>query len=62
MPPITRMEPDRSSEPGPQVHDKVVVLNSFPGTGKLTIATKMKSYFPEDIVRLIDNHLLIDPA
>lgn len=56
------MEPDQSSEPGPQVHGKVVVLNGFPGTGKLTIATKMKSYFAEDIVRLIDNHLLIDPA
>lgn len=56
------MEPDQSSEPGPQVHGKVVVLNGFPGTGKLTIATKMKSYLPEDTVRLIDNHLLIDPA
>lgn len=56
------MEHDQNSEPGPQVCGKVVVLNGFPGTGKLTIATKMKSYFPEDTVRLIDNHLLIDPA
>ncbi|KAK1254851.1 hypothetical protein MKX08_008846 [Trichoderma sp. CBMAI-0020] len=59
---ILRMEPDQSSDPDPQVHGKVVVLTGFPGTGKLTIATKMKSYFPEDTIRLIDNHLLIDPA
>lgn len=56
------MEPDRVAEPGPRVRGKVVLLNGFPGTGKLTIATKMKSYFPEDTVRLVDNHLLIDPA
>lgn len=56
------MERDSNSEPDPQVYGKVVVLNGFPGTGKLTIATKMRSYFPEDTIRLIDNHLLIDPA
>lgn len=56
------MERDPNSEPGPQVCGKVIVLNGFPGTGKLTIATKMRSYFAEDTVRLIDNHLLIDPA
>ncbi|KAL6904486.1 hypothetical protein GGI43DRAFT_397314 [Trichoderma evansii] len=62
MPPILRVEPDRVAEPGPQVCGRVVVLNGFPGTGKLTIATKMKGCFPEDTVRLVDNHLLIDPA
>ncbi|KAL7926936.1 hypothetical protein ACQKWADRAFT_279050 [Trichoderma austrokoningii] len=45
------MKPDRVSEADPEACGKVIVLNGFPGTGKLTMATKMKSYFPEDAVR-----------
>lgn len=34
---ILRMEPNRVAKPGPQIYGEVVVLNGFPGTGKLTI-------------------------
>lgn len=40
----------------------IVVLNAFPGTGKLTIMEKVKDLFPADTVCLLDNHLLIDPV
>ncbi|KAF2872813.1 hypothetical protein BDV95DRAFT_627696 [Massariosphaeria phaeospora] len=40
----------------------VIVLNGFPGVGKLTIARTLQSKFPRETTRLVDNHLLIDPA
>lgn len=41
----------------------IVVLNGFPGTGKYTILKYLKALLPTDkSLRLIDNHLLIDPA
>ncbi|KAJ6465556.1 hypothetical protein C8R47DRAFT_1155048 [Mycena vitilis] len=40
----------------------VVVLNGFPGTGKLTILKQLQALLPPDTTRLLDNHLLIDPA
>ncbi|KAI1124598.1 hypothetical protein F5Y10DRAFT_24934 [Nemania abortiva] len=41
---------------------RVVVLNGFPGTGKLTILKQAKERLPADRVCLLDNHLLIDPV
>ena len=40
----------------------IVVLNGFPGTGKYTILKQAKALLPADKTRLLDNHLLIDPA
>ncbi|KAJ7503582.1 hypothetical protein B0H11DRAFT_1983513 [Mycena galericulata] len=40
----------------------VVILNGFPGTGKLTILKQLQALLPPDRTRLLDNHLLIDPA
>ncbi|KAF2823792.1 hypothetical protein CC86DRAFT_297778 [Ophiobolus disseminans] len=40
----------------------IVLLNDFPGVGKLTIARAIKDNLPENAVRLIDNRVLIDPA
>lgn len=41
---------------------KIIVLNGFPGTGKLTILKHLKSLLPADTTCLLDNHLLIDPV
>lgn len=41
---------------------KIIVMNGFPGAGKLTILRKTKELLPPDTTRLIDNHLLIDPV
>ncbi|RGP79496.1 chloramphenicol phosphotransferase [Fusarium longipes] len=41
---------------------KIVVLNGFPGTGKLTILKRLQMYLPSDTTCLLDNHLLIDPV
>ncbi|CAG9997715.1 unnamed protein product [Clonostachys byssicola] len=41
---------------------KVVVLNGFPGSGKLTILKEAKALLPVDRTCLKDNHLLIDPV
>lgn len=38
----------------------VVFLNGFPGVGKLTIGRAIKKHLPS--TRLLDSHLLIDPA
>ncbi|KAJ7741107.1 hypothetical protein B0H16DRAFT_1565995 [Mycena metata] len=38
----------------------VVVLNGFPGAGKLTVLNQAQVLLPG--TRLLDNHLLIDPA
>lgn len=52
----------RDSEPGRPPDGKIVIINGFPGTGKLTILKRIAEFLPRDKVRLIDNHLLIDPA
>ncbi|KAM6505163.1 hypothetical protein FSOLCH5_015082 [Fusarium solani] len=41
---------------------KIIVLNGFPGTGKLTILKKVKELLPTETACLLDNHLLIDPV
>lgn len=41
---------------------KIVVLNAFPGTGKLTILRKAQGLLPTGQTCLFDNHLLIDPV
>ncbi|KAB8231235.1 uncharacterized protein BDW43DRAFT_283119 [Aspergillus alliaceus] len=41
---------------------KIIVLNGFPGTGKLTILKQAKELLPADTTILMDNHLLIDPV
>ncbi|VUC35063.1 unnamed protein product [Clonostachys rosea] len=41
---------------------KIVVLNGFPGSGKLTILKEVKALLPVDRTCLLDNHLLIDPV
>lgn len=41
---------------------RIVVLNGFPGTGKLTILKQAKELLPADKTCLLDNHLLIDPV
>jgi chloramphenicol 3-O-phosphotransferase len=40
----------------------LVILNGFPGVGKLTIARALQSRLTNAETRLIDNHLIIDPA
>lgn len=41
---------------------RIVVLNGFPGTGKLTILRRVKELLPAMNTCLLDNHLLIDPV
>jgi hypothetical protein len=45
----------------PDTPGKVVVLNGFPGTGKLSILQRVQSILGERVI-LLDNHLLIDPV
>ncbi|KAI7116863.1 hypothetical protein KC343_g2774 [Hortaea werneckii] len=40
----------------------VVLLNGFPGTGKLAVARALRSKLGDTSTRLVDNHLIIDPA
>ncbi|EEU35866.1 uncharacterized protein NECHADRAFT_29433, partial [Fusarium vanettenii 77-13-4] len=40
----------------------IIYINAFPGTGKLTIAKHLVSLFQTGSVKLIHNHLLINPA
>ncbi|KAH7312707.1 hypothetical protein B0I35DRAFT_328032, partial [Stachybotrys elegans] len=40
----------------------IVVLNGFPGTGKLTLLRHLKELLPSDTTCLLHNHLLIDPV
>nr|CEG05583.1 unnamed protein product [Fusarium clavum]CEG05976.1 unnamed protein product [Fusarium clavum] len=40
---------------------KIVVLNGFPGTGKLTVLKHLQKYLPTETC-LLDNHLLVDPV
>lgn len=52
-----------AAAPSQQVpQGKIVVLNGFPGTGKLTILNKVAELLPVDTTCLLDNHLLIDPV
>ncbi|KAJ5279031.1 hypothetical protein N7478_004403 [Penicillium angulare] len=46
----------------PRSTGAVVVLNGFPGTGKLTILKQVKQQLPVDRTIMLDNHLLIDPV
>ncbi|KAJ6495458.1 hypothetical protein C8R45DRAFT_987419 [Mycena sanguinolenta] len=47
---------------GPIPGGIIVVLNGFPGAGKLTILQQIKALLPSDKTRLLNNHLLIDPV
>jgi predicted kinase len=38
----------------------LIILNGFPGTGKLTIMRRVQALLPGSL--LLDNHLLIDPV
>ncbi|KAI7505735.1 hypothetical protein KC347_g7866 [Hortaea werneckii] len=40
----------------------VVLLNGFPGTGKLAVARALRFKLGDTNTRLVDNHLSIDPA
>ncbi|KAI8682387.1 hypothetical protein LRP88_14478 [Fusarium phalaenopsidis] len=40
----------------------IIYINAFPGTGKLTIAKHLVSLFQTGTVKLVHNHLLINPA
>ena len=46
----------------PGVPGCLVLLNGFPGVGKLTIARSLQSKLGNEDTRLIDNHVIIDPA
>lgn len=55
--------PMRAATPSQQaLRGKIIVLNGFPGTGKLTILKKVKELLPTETACLLDNHLLIDPV
>ena len=41
---------------------KIIILNGFPGAGKLTILKRVYELLPAEKTRLLDNHLLIDPV
>lgn len=41
----------------------LVLLNGYPGVGKLSVARTLQLKLQQDVqTRLIDNHLIIDPA
>lgn len=40
----------------------ILFLNGYPGVGKLSIARAIQAKFPKDSTRLVDVHLIIDPA
>jgi len=46
----------------PRLSGCLVILNGFPGVGKLTIARSLQSRLTNVETRFIDNHLIIDPA
>lgn len=46
----------------PQPPGCLVILNGFPGVGKLTIARSLQSRLTNVKTRLVDNHPIIDPA
>ncbi|KAF4976699.1 hypothetical protein FZEAL_6679 [Fusarium zealandicum] len=51
----------QASTNGPS-RGKIVVLNGFPGTGKLTIFKNIEAQLSSQDVQVVDNHLIIDPA
>ena len=51
-----------STHPPARPSGCLVILNGFPGVGKLTIARSLQSRLTNVETRLIDNHLTIDPA
>ncbi|KAM6536833.1 hypothetical protein FALCPG4_002815 [Fusarium falciforme] len=53
---------DKVTPAGVAPRGKVVVLNGFPGTGKLTILSNMQSRLAGQDTLVIDNHFIIDPA
>ncbi|KAI6832552.1 hypothetical protein KC340_g7023 [Hortaea werneckii] len=40
----------------------VVLLNGYPGTGKFAVARALRSKLGDTNTRLVNNHLIIDPA
>lgn len=53
----------RKATPSQQaLQGKIIVLNGFPGSGKLTILKEIKELLPTETTCLPDNHLLIDPV
>ena len=54
--------PEQSQQMSGPSSGKIVVLNGFPGTGKLTILKHLQKYLPAETTCLLDNHLLIDPV
>ncbi|KAI1072637.1 hypothetical protein LB507_003302 [Fusarium sp. FIESC RH6] len=53
---------EQSQQISGSLSGKIVVLNGFPGTGKLTILKHLQKYLPAETTCLLDNHLLIDPV
>ena len=51
-----------STHPPARPSGCLIILNGFPGVGKLTIARSLQSRLTNVETRLIDNHLTIDPA
>lgn len=47
---------------GVSTRGKVVVLNGFPGTGKLTTLNSLQSRLAGQDTLVIDNHFIIDPV
>lgn len=59
----TQSYPSLSDLAGAKHKPCILILNAFPGVGKLSVAKVLfQSYCPTTQARLIDNHLLIDPA
>lgn len=60
--PTRRAQSSEPSQPTPSSAGKIIVLNGFPGTGKLTILKSLQGYLATERTCLLDNHLLIDPV
>ncbi|KAJ9612882.1 hypothetical protein H2200_002823 [Cladophialophora chaetospira] len=60
--PSNKATTNSTTPPQKLYEGKVVVLNGFPGAGKLTILKRAKELLPTTHTRLLDNHLLIDPV
>jgi hypothetical protein len=62
LPEIQHLPHEMSTHPPARPSGCLVILNGFPGVGKLTIARSLQSRLTNVETRLIDNHLIIDPA
>lgn len=51
-----------SAMSAPKLGSCLILLNGYPGTGKLAIARELQSKLQDVQCRLIDNHLMIDPV